>query len=73
MAFSKLGCDLVVLSEEKIEADSRLLCAIKTVEKIAVAVCASNGGLVAMVPGVMNVGKNEASKVPGSVLMRWTL
>ncbi len=50
VAFSKLGCDLVVLSEEKIENDSRLLCAIKTVEKIAVAVCASNGGLVAMVP-----------------------
>lgn len=50
VTFSKLGCDLVVLSEEKIERDSRLLCEIKTVEKIAVAVCATNGGLVAMVP-----------------------
>jgi hypothetical protein len=50
VAFSKLGCDLVVLSEDKIENDSRLLCGIKTVENIAVALCASNGGLVAMVP-----------------------
>jgi len=50
VAFSKLGCDLVVLSEEKIENDSRLLCEIKTVENVAVACCASNGAFIAMVP-----------------------
>ena len=73
VAFSKLGCDLVVLSEEKIEADSRLLCAIKTVEKIAVAVCASNGGLVAMVPRGHERWEERSIEGPGSVLMRWTL
>jgi len=50
VVFSKLGCDLVVLSEERLENEGRLLCAVKTVEGVAVAVCASNGGLIAMVP-----------------------
>ncbi len=50
VTFSKLGCDLVVLSEEKLETDSRLLCGIKSVENIAVAVCASNGALICMAP-----------------------
>lgn len=50
VAFSKLGCDLVVLSEKELSKESRLLCEIKTVEGIAVAACARNGGFVAMTP-----------------------
>ena len=50
VSFSKLGCDLVVLSEESLSDDERLLCSVKTIEGLAVAVCARNGGLVAMVP-----------------------
>ena len=49
-AVSKLGCDLVLISEERLESDGRLLCAARTIEGIAVAACASNGGLIAMVP-----------------------
>jgi len=65
VTFSKLGCDLVVLSEEKIDSDSRLLCAIKTVEKIAVAVCATNGGLVAMVPRIHERWEERSIEGPG--------
>ncbi len=50
VSFAKLGCDLVVLSEEKLSKESRLLCEIKTVERVAVAACASNTGLIAMPP-----------------------
>lgn len=50
VVFSKLGCDLAVLSEENMRDEERLLCGVKTVEGIAVALCASNGGLIAMVP-----------------------
>lgn len=50
VTFAKLGCDLAVLSEEEMESDSRLLSGIKTIENLAVAVCTSNGGMIAMVP-----------------------
>ncbi len=50
VAFAKLGCDLVVLSEDKLSKESRLLCEIKTIEGVAVAVCATNSGLIAMPP-----------------------
>lgn len=50
VSFSKLGCDLVVLSEESVNDGDRLLCSVKTIEGLAVAVCARNGGFVAMVP-----------------------
>lgn len=50
VVFSKIGCDLVVLSEKEMGDEERLLCGVKTVEGIAVALCASNAGLIAMVP-----------------------
>lgn len=50
VAFANLGCDLVVLSEDKLSKESRLLCEIKTIEGVAVAACASKTGLIAMPP-----------------------
>ena len=65
VAFSKLGCDLVLLSEEKLSKDSRLLCEIKTIEGIAVAACASNGGLVAMTPEGHHRWEERSIEGPG--------
>lgn len=50
LAFAKLGCDLAVLSEDRLEDRSRLLCAIKTIENVAVAACAGNGAIVSLIP-----------------------
>jgi predicted amidohydrolase len=65
VAFAKLGCDLVVLSEEKLSEESRLLGEIKTIQGVAVAVCASNGGLVAMTPIGHNGWEERSIKGPG--------
>ena len=65
VALSKLGCDLVVLSEERMEDEGRLLCAARTIEGIAVAACASNGGLIAMVPRGHEAWEERSIEGPG--------
>lgn len=65
VVFSKLGCDLVVLSEERVEADGRLLCQAKSIEGIAVAACASNGALIAMVPRGHEPWEERIMECPG--------
>ncbi len=66
VAFAKLGCDLVVLSEDTLDSDRRLLCEVKTVENVAVAACASNGALVAMVPRGHERWEEQSVEGPGS-------
>jgi predicted amidohydrolase len=50
VTLSKSGCDLVALSEETLDSETRLLSGVKTTERIAVAVCAGNGASVYMIP-----------------------
>ena len=50
VTFAKQGCDLVVLSEDVLTPQKRLLAGVKTVEGLSVALCASNGATICMKP-----------------------
>ena len=50
LAGVKQGCDLVVTSEAHLSADDRLIAGVRTIEGLAVAVCAGNGSGVWMTP-----------------------
>jgi predicted amidohydrolase len=65
LALSKRGCDLGIISEVKLEDTARLLCEVKTIEKIAVAVCALNGASIAMIPEGHQRWEGQALKGPG--------
>ena len=59
-AFSKLGGDLVVLSEDVMSSESRLLSRIKATAGVAITVCANNGGMVYEVPNVHESWKGKS-------------
>ncbi len=69
VALAKLGCDLAVLSEEKLDRDEHLLCSVKTLEGVAVSACAFHSAVIACFTWAMNVGRSVPSKVPGAAPM----
>lgn len=50
VALAKSGCDLVVLSEENLDSENHLLTGIKTIENVAIAICANNRASIFMPP-----------------------
>ena len=50
LAAAKQGCDLIVISEQDFSAENRLLAAVRTIDNTAIAVCATNGGGIWMMP-----------------------
>ncbi len=50
LALSKEGCDLIVLSEQNMTRDMRLLCGARTINHIAVAACCREGAGIWMRP-----------------------
>jgi len=67
-AFSKLGGDLVVLSEDVMSGESRLLSRIKATAGVAITVCANNGGLIYEVPNVHESWKGKSMEGPGLLI-----
>ena len=50
LAIAKQGCDLVVVSDDWLSDDDRLLAGVRTIDALAVAICAPNGAGVWMTP-----------------------
>lgn len=65
VAFSKLGCDLVVLSEDTLSMKKRLLSRIKTTAGIAVAISSKNGAAVYEIPNVHASWGEKSIEGPG--------
>lgn len=66
VTLSKLGCDLVVLSEETFNKDDHLVLKIKTTAGLAVAACSKNSAGTYMIPDVHQAWEEAVIVLPGS-------
>ena len=73
VAFSKQGCDMAVLSEDKVDDRGWELAGVKTIEKLAVALCAGNGSAVYTVPEGHQPWANGRPARAGCAPSPWTL